>query len=163
MAANNPNVLLQPLRREHLLAAAQMAESTSGRSVDDLQSIYGRDLTRTERAAQVGAFVNDELIGFGRIVLVEFEASLAHQAPSGWYLLGVNVLPTHRRRGIATLLTKWRIDWLANRSDQLFYVAVPTNVESIRLHVAFGFVKVQDNVSMPPNLDGLALYSRQVA
>ena len=163
MDTNNPNVLLQPLRREHLLAAAQMAASTSGRSVDDLQKIYERDLTRAERAAQVGAFVNDELIGFGRIVQVEIEAPQANQAPSGWYLLGVNVVVTHRRQGIATLLTNWRIDWLANRTDQLFYVAVPTNVASIRLHAALGFVKVQENVAMPPNLDGLTLYSRRVA
>jgi len=54
------NVLLRPLCSEHLLAAAQMASSTSARSADDLLKIYKRDLARTERVAQVGAFVNDE-------------------------------------------------------------------------------------------------------
>ena len=97
------------------------------------------------------------------IVWVEFEASQANRAPSGWYLLGVNVLSTHRRRGIATLLTNWRIDWLAGRADQLFYVAIPTNVASIRLHEALGFVKARENVFMPPGLDGLTLFSRHVA
>ena len=134
MDSNDLNVFLRPLRSEHFLAAAQMAASTSGRSADDLLKIYKRDLARTERVALVGAFVNDELIGFARVAWVEFEASQANQAPSGWYLLGVNVLSTHRRRGIATLLTNWRIDWLANRADRLFYVAIATNVASIRLH-----------------------------
>ena len=163
MDDNDLHVLLQPLRSEHLLVSAQMAASTSGRSADDLLKIYERDLARAERVAQVGAFVNDELIGFGRVVCVKFEASEVSQAPSGWYLLGVNVLPTHRRRGIATLLTNWRIDWLANRADQLFYVAIPTNVASIRLHEALGFVKALENVSMPPDLDGLTLFRRGVA
>ena len=163
MDTNNRNVLLRPLRSEHLLAAARMAAHTSGRSADDLLKIYGRDLVRNERVAQVGAFVNDELIGFGRVVCVQFETSQVNQAPSGWYLLGVNVASIHRRRGIATLLTNWRIEWLADRADQLFYVAVPTNFASIRLHEAFGFVKAQENVFMPPGLDGLTLFSRGVA
>ncbi len=163
MNTNEPNVLLRPLSGEYLLVAAKMAGSTSGRSPDDLLKIYERDLSRTDRVAQVGAFVNDELVGFGRIVWVEFEESQVNQAPSGWYLLGVNVLPTHRRRGIATLLTNWRIDWLADRAKQLFYVAIPTNVASIQLHEALGFVKVQENVFMPPGLDGLTLFGRGVA
>jgi ribosomal protein S18 acetylase RimI-like enzyme len=154
------NVLLRPLRLEHLLAAAQMAASTGGRDAGDLIKMYERDLARTDRVAQVGAFVQDELVGFGRIVWVEFEALQADQVPNGWYLLGVNVLPTHRRRGIATLLTNWRIDWLAESARQLFYVAIPTNVASIRLHEALGFVKVRDHVFMPPDLDGLTLFSR---
>ena len=163
MNTNAPNVLLRPLRREYVLAAANMAASTSGRSPDDLLKIYERDLARADWVAQVGAFVNDELVGFGRIVCVEFEASRANQAPSGWYLLDVNVLPTYRRRGIATLLTNWRIDWLADRAKQLFYVAIPTNVASVQLHEALGFVKTQEHVFMPPGLDGLTLFSRGVA
>ena len=156
------NVLLRPLLRENLLAAAHMAASTSGRRTDDLLKIYERDFERTEGVAQVGAFVNDELIGFGRVNRVEFEESQVNQAPSGWYLLGVNVLPTYRRRGIATLLTNWRIDWLADRAEQLFYVANPANVASIRLHEAFGFVRTQENVFMPPGLGGLTLFCRRV-
>ena len=163
MDSSDLNVLLRPLCSEHFLAAAQMASSTSARSADDLLKIYKRDLARTERVAQVGAFVNDELIGFGRIVWVEFATSQVNQAPSGWYLLGVNVLPTHRRRGIATLLTNWRIDWLAGRANQLFYVAISTNFASIQLHEALGFVKSQENVFMPPGLNGLTLFSRGVA
>ena len=162
MDTNRLNVRLQPLRREHFPVAAQMAALTSGRSAADLQTIYERDLTRTAQVAQVGAFVDEQLIGFGRVAQVEFEASQMNQSPSGWYLLGVNVRPTHRRRGIATLLTNWRIDWLANRADQLFYVAVPTNVASIKLHEGLGFVKVQENVSMPPNLSGLTLFCRGI-
>ncbi len=163
MKNNDLSVLLRPLRSAHLPAAALMAASTSGRSAEDLLKIYERDLARTEWVAQVGAFINDELIGFGRVVWVEFEASQANQARTGWYLLGVNVLATHRRRGIATLLTNWRFDWLAGRADQLFYVAIPTNVASIRLHEALGFVKARENVFMPPGLDGLTLFSRHVA
>ena len=163
MDANDLHVLLQPLRKEHLLLAAQMAASTSSRSANDLLKVYERDSARAEWAAQVGAFVNDELIGFARVVWVKFEVLQPNQAPSGWYLLGVNVQPAHRTRGIATLLPNWRIDWLANRADLLFYVAIPTNVASIRLHEKFGFIKAHENVSMPTNLAGLTLFSRGIA
>ena len=162
MDANNLKMRLRPLRSEDLCAAAKMAASTSGRCVDDLQKIYARDLALTERVAQVGAFVNDELIGFGRVVCVQFEASQVNQAPSGWYLLGVNVLSTHRRRGVATLLTNWRMDWLTDRAHQLFYVAIPTNVASIRMHEKLGFAEVRENVFMPPGLNGLTLFSRDI-
>ena len=161
MDTHDLNVRLRQLRSEHFLAAAQMAASTSGRSADDLLKIYERDLARTEKVAQVGAFVNDQLIGFGRVVWVEIEAFQVNRAPNGWYLLGVNVLSAFQRRGIATLLTNWRIDWFADRADDLFYVATPTNVASIRLNEALGFVKAQENVFMPPSLDGLTLFSRR--
>ena len=163
MDANDLNVLMHPLHSEHFLLAAQMAASTSGRSVNDLLKIYERDSARAERAAQVGAFVNGELIDCARVVRVEFEVPQVNQAPSGWYLLGVNVQSASRRRGIATQLTNWRIDWLANRAETLFYVAVPTNVASIRLHEKFGFIKAQENVTMPPDLAGLTLFSRSIA
>ena len=163
MNTNELTVVLRPLCIEDLVSAAQMAASTGGRNADDLLRNYKRDLTRTEQVAQVGAFVNNELVGFGRVAWVEFEALQVNHAPCGWYLLGVNVLSTHRRRSIGTLLTNWRLDWLADRTDQVFYVAIPTNVASIRLHEALGFVKAQENVFMPPCLDGLTLFSRRVA
>ena len=43
MDANSQNVLLRPLRSEHLLAAAKMAAHTGGRNADDLLKIYERD------------------------------------------------------------------------------------------------------------------------
>ncbi len=162
MDANNLKTLPRPLRSQNLFAAARMAASTSGRSAEDLLKVYERDLALAERVAQVGAFVNDELVGFGRVVCVQFEASQVNHAPSGWYLLGVNVFPTHRRQGVATLLTNWRINWLTDRANQLFYVAIPTNVASIRMHEKLGFVQTRENVFMPPGLDGLTLFSRDI-
>ena len=62
--------------------------------------------------------------------------------PEGWYLAGLSVLPSHRRRGIGRALTEHRITWLSERTDVVYYTAAEVNRPSIELHEALGLVEV---------------------
>ncbi len=62
--------------------------------------------------------------------------------PEGWYLAGLSVLPSHRRRGVGRALTEHRITWLSERTDMVYYTVAEVNGPSIDLHEALGLVEV---------------------
>ncbi len=62
--------------------------------------------------------------------------------PEGWYLAGLSVLPSHRRRGVGRALTAHRISWVSERIDVVYYTVAEANGPSIELHEALGFVEV---------------------
>jgi aminoglycoside 6'-N-acetyltransferase I len=61
------------------------------------------------------------------------------EAPAGHYLGGILVSQRWRRRGIGTMLTTARLDWIWERSDTAFYFANEHNTASIELHRTLGF------------------------
>lgn len=63
-------------------------------------------------------------------------------APAGHYLAGITVHPAWRRRGVGTGLTDARLQWLAARVDEAFYVVNAVNRASIDLHARWGFTEV---------------------
>ncbi len=63
-------------------------------------------------------------------------------APTGHYLGGVTVDPSWRRRGVALALTAARVQWIADRADEVFYVVNPRNRASIELHRRWSFEEV---------------------
>jgi aminoglycoside 6'-N-acetyltransferase I len=72
-------------------------------------------------------------------------------APAGHYLGGVTVDPSWRRRGIALALTAARVQWIAGRADEVFYVVNPRNLASIELHRRWSFKEVMRS----PRLTGV--------
>ena len=70
-------------------------------------------------------------------------------APSGFYLTGVVVAEEWRRRGVASELTRARLAWIAERTDEAFYVANERNRVSIALHEAFGFEELTREFAIP--------------
>lgn len=64
------------------------------------------------------------------------------EAPAGHYLGGVTVVPSWRRRRVATALTEARIAWIAERADRAFYVVNARNAASVALHERWGFREV---------------------
>ena len=72
-------------------------------------------------------------------------------APAGYYLGGVTVDPDWRRRGVAASLTAARVQWVARRADEVFYVVNPRNLASIELHRPWGF----EEVTRAPRLTGI--------
>ncbi|MFP5313469.1 MAG: GNAT family N-acetyltransferase, partial [Actinomycetes bacterium] len=60
-------------------------------------------------------------------------------APAGHYLGGIVIGPQWRRRGVATRLTRARMEWISKRSDRAYYFTNERNAASIGLHRAFGF------------------------
>lgn len=69
--------------------------------------------------------------------------------PEGWYLIGINVLPQWRRRGIGAALTAHRLAWLSGRADTVYYNTSPQNRASAALHEVFGFEMVAEGVGAP--------------
>jgi ribosomal protein S18 acetylase RimI-like enzyme len=82
------------------------------------------------------AEVEARIVGFGRARYVDGLVAVAdtEPVPKGWYLLGVIVAPDFRRRGIASELTRFRVEWIGQRADEAFYFANSLNLPSIDLH-----------------------------
>lgn len=63
----------------------------------------------------------------------------AEEAPPGFYLTGMTVLPAYRRRGLGRRLAAARLEWVRERADAAWYFASSANKSSIDLHRTFGF------------------------
>jgi aminoglycoside 6'-N-acetyltransferase I len=99
----------------------------------------------------LSAAVNDEnrhvvvacrgsnLIGWGKTHFWDYSDG---NAPAGYYLGGVSVLPSERRRGVASALTEARLQWIWSRVPQAWYVVNAGNTESIELHKRWHFIEV---------------------
>ncbi len=88
------------------------------------------------------------MIGYGRISLVERPVRPG-RCPSGWYLIGVYVVPGHRNRGIGKLLTRKRLEWLRGRTTHVFMTTMAKNTASIVMHQRLGFVQVGEGMDAP--------------
>jgi RimJ/RimL family protein N-acetyltransferase len=89
------------------------------------------------------------VVGFARARKVDNVTDENYSVPEGWYLLGVIVAPEMRRRGIATELTRFRLDWISQRAGEAFFFANSLNLASIDLHQKLGFVEVQRPFAFP--------------
>ena len=69
--------------------------------------------------------------------------------PTGWYLAGVIVAMTARRRGVGRSLTQRRLAWIQARASEAFYFVNARNLASIDLHAAFGFQEVTRDFRVP--------------
>lgn len=80
-----------------------------------------------------------DLAGWGKTHFWPYTDGLA---PAGHYLGGLTVLPSCRRQGIGTLLTRERLAWIWERSEDAWYVVNTCNLASIEMHRAGGFAPV---------------------
>lgn len=64
------------------------------------------------------------------------------ERPSGWYLSGVVVRESMRRRGIGRRLVEARLEWLRGRTNLVRAVAATGNEASVALLTDAGFRKV---------------------
>ena len=103
-----------------------------------------------QRWHMVVAVVEDRVVSWGRSTyFVPPAGSPTNVAPEGWHLAGLIVSPTHRRRGIGLALTRYRLDWLAERAGTAWYFANAQNRVTIELHEKLGFVEVTRDFSFP--------------
>jgi aminoglycoside 6'-N-acetyltransferase I len=156
---------VRPLTHDDIPYCAELASLSSGRSATELAAAYDSLLAKPDHGHLVGAFDDDNtLLGFARTVsLHESDVDTARPVPAGWYLLGLNVAPSHRRKGIATSLTAARLQWLNGRTHEVFYTARRDNHASIALHKRFGFTRLGNGYLMKPNVDNLTLFRLQLS
>jgi aminoglycoside 6'-N-acetyltransferase I len=84
----------------------------------------------------VVAQTEDKLVGVAK---THFHQEPDEGAPAGHYLGGVIVSRSYRRHGVASALTRSRLEWIWSQSRTAYYFANEHNTASIRMHEAFGF------------------------
>lgn len=82
-----------------------------------------------------------EIVGYGRAAWCR-PRSDQDAAPAGLYLTGVVVAPAWRRRGIGEALTRARLAWARQRTDEVWMFTNARNGASLALHGCLGFVEV---------------------
>ena len=132
---------IRALARGDLEAAAQIvAECTDGNVQHQLDLLERRLEGTTPDSALLVAETESRVVGVARAAYFEASAEApTNAAPPGWYLLGVNVLPSYRRRGIGRALTVARLKLIQAHAPLAWYFTEATNEASIRLHAALGF------------------------
>jgi len=132
---------------EDCAALACLAEPE--RSGGEWRESLRRDLESPGQLLVV-AESRDAIVGYGRARAFEPGPDApVDSAPSGYYLAGVFVRPEQRARGIATALTRARLDWIRERAPEAWYFANARNTASIALHRRFGFEEVSREFSFP--------------
>ena len=145
-------VVFRPAVVEDAEALADIWVARVGGDRDQAIERSGRVIESAEgEAFLLAAEVAGVLVGYGRILrFLKPEDSPATTVPSGWYLLGLGVRQDMRRRGIATELTRRRLEWMRERAiERALYFANDDNEISIRLHEKFGFKRVRRGVTYP--------------
>ena len=102
-------------------------------------------------AALIAADLGGTLVGYGRVLRFDRPGDAPESTvDAGFYLLGLGVREDLRRRGIATELTRRRLEWMKERGiARALYFADDDNFVSIRLHAKFGFQRVRPGVTFP--------------
>ena len=129
---------------------AQLSSARDGSGLEASIERFERELGTPGDSQLWIAQREDRRLAFARLSLLARPADCApnHQ-PAGWYLGGVIVARAWRRRGIARSLTQLRLDFLATRAREVFYVVNATNRASIDLHTQFGFEEVTRDFHAP--------------
>lgn len=70
-------------------------------------------------------------------------------APTGWYLTGLVVRSSARRRGVGAALTDERIALLRTKATEVWYFANARNRATIALHERAGFSLHTDEFTLP--------------
>jgi ribosomal protein S18 acetylase RimI-like enzyme len=96
------------------------------------------------------AAIGDRVVGFARAgYFAPPPESPEDVAPEGWYLLGLIVDPEFRRRGLGLLLTRARLEWIAERGRKAYYFASARNLVTLSLHQRLGFREITRAFSFP--------------
>lgn len=131
---------IEPLTTAQVAAAVQLAVGVLEVRPGDRAEQFAADISGDRRQMFL-AHASGQIVGYGRVL--ELTAGEAAQGtPAGCYLGGVLVDPVWRRRGIASELTRARLDWALAWTGTVFYVTGADNTGSLRLHAAFGFREV---------------------
>ena len=63
-------------------------------------------------------------------------------APAGHYLMGITVVPAHRRQGIGKQLIAARIEWIHERADSVMFFTNADNIASFAAHSPWPFQEI---------------------
>lgn len=121
-------------------ALAGLQARTRGGSAADWADRIRRDLGVEQRLV-VTAKVAGETVGYANAAFLPGHP--VDRAPAGYYLTGVTVDAAWRRRGIATQLTRRRMEWVGERDAAVWCFVSARNQASLDLHRELGFEQVR--------------------
>lgn len=133
---------VRPAISEDVAACLSLWLAERGGDADTRRDRLVRDLDEPERLLVVASLAG-EFVGYGRATRFESPADAAPDvAPSGYYLIGLVVAPSARRRGVGRALTEARLAWIGVRAREAWYFVNARNAASLELHRKLGFVEV---------------------
>ncbi len=145
--------VIRPARLTDVEAVTALTCARHGLELDAVRPRIETELAtiaRGEGGCMLVAQVGHHLAGFARARVMHHGADgVPLVLPAGWYLTGVIVDPTWRRRGLGVALTTARLAWLRRRTDATYYVANRANRASIRLHEQLGFREIARGFDYP--------------
>jgi len=146
------DLVIRPAIPPDLPALARIAAERENEPVEKWQTAFEHIHAECAGGQSVllVADVGDAIAGYGKAGhFAPPPGSPANVAPAGFYLTGVIVDPTFRRRGIGLALTRARLDWIRGRSPRAYYFGNERNRVTIELHRAVGFVELTRDFSHP--------------
>ena len=144
-------VAIRPLEPGDVDEVACLVALCSGRSAQRQADMLFGVLNRgPARGIVLVATEHHQIVGVGRIAYFEAPADAPENVvPNGWYLMGVDVHPDFRRRGVGSALTRKRLDWIFERAAKAWFFTCTTNEASLALHRAFEFKPVTTDFWFP--------------
>jgi GNAT superfamily N-acetyltransferase len=132
------------LTRVHLTRTPDDSDKVAARFKEEISQL--NPLTCLLLVAEIDGL----LIGFARAAYFQpAQYPDSRNCPEGWYLSGVIVDPDYRRLGIASTLTAYRLDWIAERAKKAYYFANARNKVSIELHGKYNFTELTRDFKYP--------------
>jgi len=128
----------------HAIATIDAERRSQG--IDAMKSVIQRDLIavlQDEERYVCVAEVKHEIVGYGKCAFQRWSGKDDPDLPEGWYLTGVTVPIEARRQGIGRALIEHRLEWLAERADEVYFNTGESNLPSQDLHAPFGFTVVK--------------------
>jgi ribosomal protein S18 acetylase RimI-like enzyme len=139
---------VRPAVATDLDACAQLAWSRNGGELDSWHRRLAGDIADPSTLVVV-AEVADAVGGYASAQWLSFDQNQAANIEDGWYLTGVTVEPSLRRRGLGRALLQARLGWISERADRAWYFASAVNEASLQLHRELGFREVTRSFSVP--------------
>jgi ribosomal protein S18 acetylase RimI-like enzyme len=138
------NMDIDGLTRVHLTRNPDDYDKIATRFKDEISQL--NPLTCLLLVAEIDGL----LIGFARATyFMPAQHPDSHNCPEGWYLSGIIIDPKYRRLGIASTLTTYRLDWIAERANKAYYFANARNRVSIDLHEKYEFTELTRDFNYP--------------
>jgi ribosomal protein S18 acetylase RimI-like enzyme len=152
--APSPGLTVREATAQDVESCVALAELVSDGSSVDWAELFRHNIEHRDRYLVV-ARAGGELIGYGRTAWFEpGPAAPSNAAPAGYYLTGLVVDPSWRRRGVASAIISARLAWVAQRASAAWYFADVRNLVSIQLHEQAGFETVTHDFWFPTVTDG---------
>jgi aminoglycoside 6'-N-acetyltransferase I len=129
-------VRIESLKVGDVASAVELVRRVQRVDPGDRGEQFAADITDDSRQMFV-AKAKGHVVAHARVAELAADEA-APGTPAGCYLSGVLVDPAWRRRGIATALTRARLRWVFNRTDEALCVIGADNIASLRLHAALG-------------------------